>query len=49
MAGKGDKRRPIDTDADTFAANWDRIFNKPNEEPSNETKEKDTKETNSET
>lgn len=26
MSGKGDKRRPKDIDEDTFAENWQRIF-----------------------
>lgn len=27
MSGKGDDRRPLSVDEETFAANWDRIFN----------------------
>lgn len=27
MAGKGDTPRPFAVDQETFAANWDRIFN----------------------
>jgi hypothetical protein len=29
MNGKGDSPRPLSVDADTFASNWDRIFNAP--------------------
>jgi Zn ribbon nucleic-acid-binding protein len=28
MSGKGDKRRPPGVDYETYAGNWDRIFNK---------------------
>jgi len=29
MAGKGDKRRPMQVDTQTYVKNWDRIFAKP--------------------
>lgn len=33
MNGKGDKRRPQRVDQKTFDSNWDRIFNKQQQQP----------------
>jgi hypothetical protein len=40
MAGKGSKARPLSVPREKFADNWDKIFNKPKEEPKHDNNEK---------
>lgn len=42
--GKGSSPRPFSVDRKKFEDNWDRIFNKKNEELSNTIEEKESKE-----
>ena len=40
MAGKGDKYRPVDWEK--YSKEWDKIFNKPKDNPNKKKKPKDT-------